>query len=605
MTPTIAEIQELALARPTEAVWRHNLGVLYMADGRWTEAIAAFEGCFALDPGHVEGRIHYPTALLEAGMIEQAAAEARRSLGLSRNSPQLHRTLGRALAKLGRQDEAITAFQESLRLDPDNPRTLDAAFTFFFESGEESRAAECGAKLPLIFPDQSAAWLRSAHACMLTGELETALAAYRETLRLDPASANTHSVLLYAQLMDERETSHSLLAAHRDWAARHCPPVDRNRPFPNSPDPDRHLRVGILSGEFSAGSGNFFLPPILRHRDHAEFELFAYSASPTPGESNPYRSFFDHWHEVARLTDDDIESAIRRDAIDILVDLSGHLPARRLAVFGRKPAPVQIAYPRYPCTTGLDAMDYRLTDEWTDPTGKSEGHYCEQLIRLPGGYLAYEPPEFAPPIAPLPALENGCITFGFFQTPLKLNPGVLDVVAAILVRCPNSRLLFHYGVHDFDRPGRHARERIVQALAERGVDSGRLAFCGMLALPQHLELLAQVDIALDSFPYSGQTTTCECLWMGVPVVTLAGHRHASRVSTSILRRAELDCWVAECPEGYVDLAVKQSSAIASLAELRRTLRARFAESPVLDAHRVAREVGQAYREAWRAWCKDK
>jgi predicted O-linked N-acetylglucosamine transferase (SPINDLY family) len=574
-----------------------------MAVGRWTEAIAAFESCFALDPGHVEARIHYPTALLESGRAEQAATQARRSLESSRNSPQLHRTLGRALAKLGKPEEAVAAFRESLRLDPDNQKTLDAAFTFFFETGEESLAAECGARLPQVFPQQAAAWLYSAHAYMRAGELDSALAAYREALKLDPTSTDTHSVLLHAQLMDESETPDSLLAAHREWAARHCPAAGCNQEFPNAADPHRRLRVGILTGEFVAGSGNFFLPPLLRYHNHAEFELFAYSASLTPGESNPYRGFFDYWHDVANLNGSEIESAIRRDKIDILVDISGHLPNRRLAVFGGRPAPVQISYPRYPCTTGLDAIDYRLTDEWIDPIGKTEDHYCEKLIRLPGGYLAYEPPEAAPSISPLPALDNGYVTFGFFQTPLKLNRGVLDAVAAILVRCVDSRLLIHYGVHDFDRPGRHARERIVRAFAEYGVDPGRLSFRGMLPLPEHLGILAQVDIALDSFPYSGQTTTCECLWMGVPVVTLAGDRHAARVSASILHRTRLDDWVAEGVEEYVSLGVKHASATTPLAGLRRSLRDRFTASSVLDWSQVAHEVGQGYRMAWREWCK--
>lgn len=602
MPPSISQLEQLALAHPTEAVRRHNLGVLYMVEGRWAEAIAAFESCFALDPNHVEARIHYPTALLESGSVEQAATEARRSLGSSRNSPQLHRTLGCALARLGQREEAIAAFRESLRLDPDNQKTLDAAFTFFFEAGEESLAAECGARLPRVFPGQAAAWVRSAHAYMRAGELDSALAAYREALRLDAASTTIHSVLLHSQLMDERETPQNLLAAHREWAARHCPPVDRNRTFLNSSDPNRRLRVGFLSGEFAPGSGNFFLPPILRHHDQDEFELFAYSASGAPAESNSYCAFFDHWREVGDLSDDEIDCMIRRDVVDILVDVSGHLPGRRLSVFGRRPAPIQMAYPRYPCTTGLDAIDYRLSDEWADPSGRTEDHYCEKLIRLPGGYLAYEPPEIAPPVGPLPVLENGQVTFGFFQTPVKLNRCVLDAVAAILVRCAGSRLLIHHAVHDFDRPGRDVRERIVQAFAERGIEPGRLLFRGVLPLHEHLELLTQVDIALDSFPYSGQTTTCECLWMGVPVVTLAGDRHAARVSASILRRAGLDAWVAESIEEYVAIAVKQASAVAPLAESRRSLRDRFAASPVLDGSQVAREVGQAYREAWRVWC---
>jgi predicted O-linked N-acetylglucosamine transferase (SPINDLY family) len=201
-------------------------------------------------------------------------------------------------------------------------------------------------------------------------------------------------------------------------------------------------------------------------------------------------------------------------------------------------------------------------------------------------------------------VPNGYVTFGLFQTPLKLNARVLDTVAAVLIRTTDSRLLIHYAIHDFDRPGRYARERIVQALSERGVDPARLSFRGTLSLSEHLELVSQVDIALDSFPYSGQTTTCECLWMGVPVVTLAGERFASRVSAAILRRAGFDDWVAESVPEYVDIAVRKASTLSELSALRGSMRAQFSGSPVMDGARVARELEDAYRFAWREWCRE-
>jgi len=598
----IANLEKKVLVCPSQAVWHHNLAVGYTLAGRCAEAVAAFESCFALDSDHVEAHIHYPTALLEAGEVERAVAAARRSLRSSRDSSQLHRTLGRALAELGQIAEAVDAFLESLRLDPENPKTLSAAFAFFFDAGEESLAAQCGSGLAQAFSDQSAAWLRCGSAHVRTGELQVAVDAYRKALEIASTLAATHSVLVYVLLMDQRETPASLLAAHRDWAARHCVPSGLANLFPNSPDPNRRLRIGILSGELVAGSGSHFLPPILRNHDRERFELFAYSANPFHVESNPYRPLFDHWHDVGSLTDDEIEAAIRHDTIDILVDVSGHLPHRRLTVFGRKPAPIQIAYPRYPGTTGVSAIEYRLTDEWTDPTGQTEDHYCEKLLRLPGGHLAYEPPEITPRSGPLPALRNGYVTFSFFQTPLKLNSDVLDSLASILANVDNSRLLIHYAVNDFDRPGRHARERILQALAERNIDPARLTFRGPLPLYQHLGLVAETDIALDSFPYSGQTTTCECLWMGVPVVTLAGDRHAGRVSAAILRRAKLDDWVAESVPEYIAIAARKASSVADLSALRNSLRNQFASSPVMDGARVAREIEAAYRSVWQEWC---
>ena len=348
----------------------------------------------------------------------------------------------------------------------------------------------------------------------------------------------------------------------------------------------------------------FFVPPVLKYVDRDAFELHCYCTHPEPGKAlEEWQSLFDEWQDVFGWGCEDIEALIRADGFDIMLDVSGHFPHRRLDVLARKPAPVQLFWPHYPATTGLEAFEYRLSDAWADPVGVSERDYSERLLRLPGGYLAYAAPDFAPSISPLPAsLKKGEITFGFFQSPLKLNAGVLDVLAGTILAVAHSRLLFHYSVNDFDRPGRKAREWIVEELAQRGVTRERIEFKGPLDLLEHLRLVAETDIALDAFPYSGQTTTCECLWMGVPVVTLAGDRFASRVSASILHRAGLSDWVAETPEDYVAIAAEKARAVDRLAELRAGLRAQMAASPVCDGARVMREIEAAFRMAWQEWC---
>lgn len=595
-------LEKAVAINPGDATWHHNLGVAYGLAGRWQDAERAFATCLSFDPNHPEARASYAAALLECGHLEEALTEAQQALRVAPGYPFLHRTLGRIFAAMGRLTEAAQSFQECLRLSPDNPKSLETAGDFFRDSNEESLAAELFARLSTLMPESPGAWSKSGGAHMVSGLLEPALAALRRSVSLDPANSQSRSILLYASVMDPAQSGDELLAAHRQWQLSLGDPTPP-KPFLNSPDPDRRIRLGFLSGEFSSGSMKFFLPPILRNHDRENVELFAYSAqAKQDSETQFYSEFFHHWRDVADLSDAEVEAAIRGDQIDILVDVSGHLPHRRLSVFARRAAPVQIAYPRYPCTTGLDAMDYRITDEWADPAGLTEHHYCEKLLRIPSGYLAYEPPDIAPPVSSLPALANGYVTFGFFLGPLRLNAGVFDALATTILRVAESRLLFQYAVGDFDRPGRLARQRIEDEMASRGIDRARLLFRGPLEPRDRLALVSQTDVALDAFPYSGQTNTCECLWMGVPVVTLSGARFSARVSAAILHRAGLGDWVATAEREYPEIAARKTSDLAALSELRQTLRSKFAASPVLDGARVTREIEAAYRTAWRTWC---
>jgi predicted O-linked N-acetylglucosamine transferase (SPINDLY family) len=598
----VAILEKAVATCPLNVSWRHSLGVAYGLAGRWREAANAFCACLAFDHNHLESRVSYASALLECGRLEEALVEARQALRAAPESAFLHRTMGRVLAAMGQPVEAARSFRQCVLLGPDNPNNLESAGDFFGKSGEESLTAELFASLSKRLPESPGAWSRSAAAYMAMGARESAADALRKALALDPGNPCVHSALLYSSIMDPAQSGEDLLTAHREWQTAFTSPAPA-KPFENSSERERRIRLGILSGEFSSGSIDFFLPPILRHHDRRNIELFAYSAGANEDSgTRRYKQLFHHWRDVSDLTDGEVDATIRADRIDILLDVSGHLPPMRLSVFATRAAPVQIAYPRYPCTTGLDAMDYRITDQWADPAGLTESHYREKLLRIPSGYLVYQPPDGAPSVAALPARANRYVTFGFFQTPLKLNHGVFDALAATMLQVPESRMLFHYMVGDFDRPERLARQRIENAMDERGIDPARLVFRGPLPLSDHLALISQTDVALDAFPFSGQTNTCECLWMGVPVVTLAGARFSARVSAAILSRAGLSDWVATTESEYAEIASRQALNLPALLELRRTLRNRFAASPVLDGARVVRELEVVYRQVWRVWC---
>jgi predicted O-linked N-acetylglucosamine transferase (SPINDLY family) len=270
-------------------------------------------------------------------------------------------------------------------------------------------------------------------------------------------------------------------------------------------------------------------------------------------------------------------------------------------VFAHRPAPVQVSFPHYPGTTGSDCIDYLLTDVWTTPEG-CEGELSEKPYRLPSGCLVYKTPPDREPVSALPALANGCVTFGLFQRPGKLHAAVWDAVAAILSAVPDSRLLMHSSSRDLDEEGSAQRARLLKPLESRGVSAARVLFQGPRPTKEHLAIVAEADIALDTFPYNGQTTTCDCLWMGVPVVTLRGESYVSRAAASLLDRLGLPDLAADSLENYVSRAVELANDIDGLTRLRSSLREKMKNSSLTDGARLAAEIEAAYREMWTEWC---
>jgi predicted O-linked N-acetylglucosamine transferase (SPINDLY family) len=418
---------------------------------------------------------------------------------------------------------------------------------------------------------------------------------------LDPSSRHTHSALLNALLHHPDSTPETILEEHMRWARTHCGPA-RPRDFTNSRDVNRKLRIGYISGEATSAQTFCFMSPIIKNHDRSRFEVVYYNAQPHHNErTGEYQRWVAGWREVAGLTETEQADLVRGGRIDIFADLSGHYGYSALPVAAMRVAPVQVAFPNYPSTTGVAEIDYMFTDRWTSPA-ECEKHYAERLYRVPSGYLAYAPPACAPAVSELPALRSGAVTFGFFQRASKLNAGVYDAIARVLHGVPRSRLLVHFSSVDLDEEGSGMRSRIAGALAARGIAAGRIEFAGSRGLDRSLALMGEADIALDSFPYNGQTTTCECLWMGVPVVTLAGGAHAGRVGAALLSRVGLPGWVAAGVADYVEIASRAAADLPALAVLRAGLRDRVAASSLADGPRICREIEDAYRWMWKCWC---
>lgn len=400
-----------------------------------------------------------------------------------------------------------------------------------------------------------------------------------------PAKGRKLADLLY----DPGLPPHKLAEAYFEWGRTHfaVQQFDLHR--------SGRIRIGYLSGNFCTNPEVFFTLPILRHHDRHHFEVFCYSNVLEPDQyTAKFRSLSEHWRDTSRLTDGEAAQLIRSDRVEILVDLSGHWSTGRLALLALRPAPIQISFPTYPATSGLSAVDYRITDSWTDPPGMTEHLHSETLLRLDRCYCCYEFPGSLPKSVPLPAIANGFVTFGSFHRMQKLSVELLRLWAAIMKKVPNSKILFH---HVFG-PGPNVlpefRVPIVKSLSDFGIFESRISFVGKRTHAKHFEAIGRADIALDAYPYHGMTITCDSLAMGVPVVTLAGRSHVSRVGVSLLSAVQLDDWIASTPQEYVEIAVQKALELNILSRLRRSLRSQFRKSPLMDATSYVRSLEEVY-----------
>jgi len=569
--------------------------------GRLADAEALYRQVLAATPGNAQALNLLGAVLGRTGRGEEGLALVKRAIARDKRNPVYRASLGTLLLRLGRPDPAIAAFRAALKLAPDLAAAHNNLGVAYKETGRVVDAIDAYRRAVGLADDYAEAWSNLGNALTDMNAGDEAESAYGKALSLRPDDATAHSNLLLSLNYRADIDEDRLFAAHRDWAARHAGPVTAAAaPHRRDSDPERRLRIGYVSADFRVHSVSFFLTSFLSHHDRDAVEVFGYAAVANPDTTTvALRAACDHWRDIRNLDDDAAAAAIRADRIDILVDLGGHTRDNRLPLFAQRPAPVQVAWLGYPATTGMTAMDWRLTDAVADPPGAADSHYSERLVRLDDGFLCYASPTEAPAVAPPPSETAGYVTFASFNNFAKTGPDVLAAWARILEAVPESRLLLKTAIFTDTR----ARREIGARLAEAGLPSGRVTLLARQPdRGDHLTLYGRADIALDTFPYNGTTTTCEALWMGVPVVTLAGDRHAGRVGASLLAGLGLADLVAADAEDYVAVAAALAENGARRAALRAGLRDRMAASALCDGPGFARRIEAAYRDIWRHWC---
>ena len=593
-------LRRAAAASPASAECRFNLGLALLAQGRWDDAIAALGDALSLRPHYAQAYNSLGTALQAKGQLSEAVAAYRQAVALRPETAGFWSNLGIALHAQSNAQEAVDAFRQALKLKPDYAEAysnLGRALGDVERPGEALAACQQALQLRPDFPE---AMNNLANALRDMGRMDQAIATYRKALNLAPDDANIHGNLIYAMHFIPGDPA-AIFQEHLNWNRRHAAPFSYQIPqHDNDPSPDRRLKVGYVSPDFRQHSVGFFLQNLLAHHDPAAVEVFCYSDVARPdAATGRFQQVAHHWKPVVGVADAQVAQLITRDRIDILVDLAGHTAGNRLLLFACKPAPIQVTYCGYPDTTGLSTMDYRFTDAYADPPGVTEQYHSEQLVRLPRCFLCYAPLAEGPEVGPLPALASGRITFGSFNNLSKLSDATVGMWSAVLSAVPNSRLVMKgQGLTDAVA-GQHVLERF----AACGIAADRLELHSRIASPAgHLEMYHRIDIALDTYPYHGTATSCEAMWMGVPVITLAGQTHASRVGVSLLSNVGLEKLIAQTPEQYVQMAADLAKDLDALSALRSSLRQRLQASPLLDGPGFAREVEAAYRVMWRHWC---
>jgi len=598
----VASYRKALAIEPDDAAAQNNLGLALMDLGKLDEAVACYRKVLAIRPDDAAAHNNLGNALKNLGKADEAVASYRKALAIEPHDTAVHNNLGTALKDLGKVDEAVASYRRALAIKPNDAAAHNNLGNSLKGLGKLDDAIASYRKALATKPDDAMAHNNLGSALKDLGMLDEAVASFHQALAIEPDYTEAHSNLVFCMNYGERYSQQDIFAESRRWEAAHAAPsAVRKVSHTCDRDPERRLRIGYVSPDFRIHSVAYFLDPLIGGHDRRRFEVFCYAQVANPDDvTQRFRGLADGWCSTVGMTAPAMAERVRADKIDILVDLAGHTANNRLLAFAELAAPVQVSYLGYPNTTGLSAMGYRLTDDIADPEGPGGDLHSETLMRLPNGFLCFAPDVEAPAIAEPPALANGFVTFGSFNNLSKVTPATVAAWARILEGVPESRLLLKS--RSLANEGTQQRYRAL--FAERGVDGKRLEFHARIASKSgHLGAYGRVDIGLDTFPYNGTTTTCEALWMGVPVVTFRGDRHASRVGASILTRVGLGELIADTIDGYVMAAVTLAKAPSRLVELRRDLRPTMAASPLCDAAGFTHAVEAAYRKMWRRWCQ--
>lgn len=589
-------LAQLVRLRPDEADGHFMLGNVLRELGKIGGAITEFRLAVRYKPDHFQAWANLGNALELVGQDNEAVECFRNGLRLAPGEALLHYNLGQILQRQSKLDDAAQCYRDAIARSPNFTVAYLNLGVLETQRGQYGKAIQHYRQALAIDPQDSEVLNNLGNALKGQVRLEEAVGSYRNAIRMNPRNHTAYSNLLLCLNYLSDIDNATLLREHQSWPTSiSVVPINA---CVEQPDPMRRLRIGYVSPDLHSHSVAFFIVSAMRFHNRECFEVFAYSDTGCPdGITEIIASLVGQWRETRKLSDDQLCEQIRSDRIDILVELTGHTAMNRLRALARKPAPVQVTYLGYPCTTGLPAIDYLITDNWVDPPG-SEEYYVEKLVRLPHGFSCYQPPTNAPPVNALPASQPGNVTFSSLNNPVKFNDRVVELWGNILAQLPQSRLILQAKAFAEDE----TRELYLERFAKHGIARERLELLTFLPPEEHLAVYHRVDIALDPFPWSGHTTSCHALWMGIPVVTLLGKTHAGRMVASALNQIGLPELIAETPDEYLAKVIALANDLPRLADWRATMRERMLASPLCDGPGFTRELEAAYREMWVRYC---
>ena len=585
--------------KPDLAEAYNNLGNTLNEQGKFIEAEASFRKAIELKPEYVEVYYNMGIMLNEQRKFIEAETSYKKALELNPNYVEVYNNLGNSLNEQGKFIEAEATFKKALVLKPDHVEAYNNLGITLNEQGKFIEAEASFRKAITLKNDYAEAYCNLGNTLQELGKLEEAIKNYDEAIKLrinySDAYNNKNLCLNYSSSYSSLYIYKQHLKFEKQFGRLRTKPHFKS----NIKKINERLRIGYVSGDFREHSVAYFFKPLLQNHDKNLVETFCYYNNTFIDKiTKSIMTTCDHWRNIFGITYHEVSKIIRNDKIDILVDLSGHTGKNNLLVFNQKPAPIQITWLGYPNTTGLSTIDYRFTDKIADPIGDPDQLHSEKLFRLPNGFQCFESDENVLFKSELPQNHCDYITFGSFNNLSKITPQVINVWSKILHLVPKSQLILKC------RKLKYNKDYYFEFFKKEGLAKDRIHFYEHVHnTNDHLKLYNKIDICLDPFPYNGATTTCEALWMGVPVITLLGDRHAGRVGASILTNVNLNDFIAADIESYIKLAVEMSANKTYLANIRKTLRKRMKEAPICNSRSFANDIENAYQFMWSNYQK--
>jgi predicted O-linked N-acetylglucosamine transferase (SPINDLY family) len=589
--------------RPEYPETHFHIGNALRRSGTQVPAIASLRRAIELNPNYIEAYCNLGNALQDEREYAEAVDCYNRALEINPNFAAAHFNLGNAYRTQGKTEQAIHCYQRTIDLAPDFADAYNGLGGIYREQGLLDPWFSNFQRVAVLQPNSADAQINVGATLIHMGKSPEAVEVLRRALRLTPFSPRGHSNLLFAMLFCPGCDEAAICSEHAHWNELYAKPLgDPNVSHANDRTLERRLRVGYVSPDFRNHVNTHYLIPLFQAHDQEQVEITCYSDVVKEDEvTRRIQWLSDRWRYIRVMNDQQVTDLVRADKIDILVDLTMHMENNRLFAFARKPAPVQVTWLAYPGTTGLTAIDYRLTDPYLDPgeNDSREGiprRYSEESVRLPDTFWCYDPLAKDIQANELPAITNGYVTFGNLNAFAKFNEVVLRLWARVLREVKRSRLILL-------APEGSCRQWVANIMQAEGVETSRIEFVSRQPRRQYLEFYHQIDIGLDTVPYNGHTTSLDSLWMGVPVITFVGKTIVGRAGLSQLSNLGLPELVAHDEGRFVQIASGLAANLDRLQELRANLRKRMETSPLMDARRFARHLEAAYRQMWRTWCQ--